>query len=423
MSRTYGGKGGIGLRLARVQDGGAGRLRSAAVAVALLSVTFDAAALWDDKIELYAAETVRVEDNVFRISDNVDSGAFLGSSDKGDTITTTSAGINFDIPVSRQRFVARTRWDHVRYDRFSDLDSVDRDARLLWLWQLGNDLNGQLGYTETKALASFTNFQGRVPDPVKTKRPYANATYLLTPSWQLQAGVADQTQRHTHELRQANNIDQLMTDLTASYISTAQNKIGLSVRQEDGHYPQPQSVSGLLFDNDYVQRSVGVVTDWTLTGKSRVIARVDRVRRDYDELNQRNFDGTTFNAAYDWKATSKLALSAVARRDISSTEDIQTSFVLVKGFVLRPTFDLSEKIKLSANVDYSIREYLGDPGLTLGTTTARRDHVRIAAATVSYQPLRMLSLLLSWQHESRSSNSPFIDYDANVVSVTGRLAF
>lgn len=422
MSRNFSsgcGVGGIG----RVQGRGGvpAWLRVTAVTAGLLAVASDAAALWEDKLEVFVAETVAVEDNVFRISDNANSTAVLGSSDKGDTITTTSAGFNLDVPMSRQRFLANTRWSKLQYDRFSDLDSVDRDARLLWMWQLGNDWNGQLGYTETKALASFTNFQGRLADPVTTKRAYGNATYMLTPSWQLQAGLADQTQRHNHELRQDNDIDILASDLTVNYISAAQNRIGLAVRQEDGRYPNPQIGSGL--ENDYEQRSVGAVMDWTLTGKSRVIARADRVNRDFDQLSQRNYEGTTFNAAYEWKATSKLKLNAAARRDISTTEDVQTSFVLVKGVRLHPTFDFSEKIRLSAIADYSIREYLGDPGLVPSALVGRRDHVRVFSGMLSYRPIEALTLLFSMQHESRSSNIPFIDYDANIASVSARFAF
>ncbi|CAG4882876.1 conserved protein of unknown function [Georgfuchsia toluolica] len=426
MTGTFGGEKGMGLVTAGGSDRMIACLRLSVVAAGLLVAASDAAALWDDKLELLVAETATVDTNVFRLSNDEDPAARLGSSDKSDTITTTTAGFNLDVPFSRQRFLAGTSWNHVRYDRFSDLDYVGRDARALWLWQGGNQLNGELGYTETKTLGSFTDFLVRLrsANMLTTKRAYGSATYMLTPSWQLQAGLAGQTQRNDNELRKVNDINLLMTDLTANYVSPSGNKIGLSLRQDDGHYPHAQPVSSSLsFENDYVQRSIGAVTDWTLTGKSHLTARVDRVHRDFDQLNQRNYDGMRYRVVYDWRATGKLVLNAVAQRDISSTEDIQTSYVLEKSFALRPTFILSEKIRLSATAYYAIRDYLGDPGLVLGTTPDRSAHVHRLVATISYQPLQSLTFLLTGQRETRTSNVPFDDYEANIFSINVRYTF
>lgn len=395
----------------------------AAVAVVLLTVSADAAALWDDRLQLFVGETVTSDSNVFRISRDRDTRAFLGESQRGDTYTTTTAGFSLDVPVSRQRFQAGSTWNKVNYRRFSDLDYLGRDSRAAWLWQLGDRLSGQLGYNETDALASFGNIQGRVPNSLETRRLHGNAAYLLTPSWQLQAGLAETEQRNGNRLREENDINVRSTDLAVNYISRANNKLGIALRQDDGRYPNRQQVGALLIDNGYTQRGIGLVTDWRITGKSHLRARVDRVHRDYDELSGRNFDGTIFNVAYDWQATGKLGLSALAQRDISPAEDIQTSFVLVEGVALRASYDLSEKVNVAANAGYSRREYLGDPGLALGTTADRTDRVRVFGAIVSYRPTRSLTLRLSGQRETRSSNVPLNDYTANVFSLNALFAF
>ena len=388
-------------------------LRLGAVAAGLLAVASDAAALWGDQLEVFLAETVTSDSNVFRRS----------SAEERDTHTTTTAGFNFDIPVSRQRFQAGASWNQVRYNRLSDLNYLGHDGKAIWLWQFGDQLSGHLGYTETAALASFDNFGDRLANPLRTRRAYGDAAYMLTPSWELQAGLANQTQRNGNAIRQVNDVDRQNADLTINYVSPASNKIGLSLRQEDGDYPNRQLIGATLYENDYVQRSIGAVTDWTITGKSHLNARVDRVRRSFDQLSQRDYNGTTFRAVYDWRATGKLALRAIARKEISNTEDIQTSFVLVKGIALRPTFDVSEKIRLAAIADYSIRDYLGDPELALGTTTIRTNHVRRIGATVSYRPMRSLTLQLTGQHETRSSNVPLNDYTDNILSINARFAF
>jgi hypothetical protein len=100
-------------------------------------------------------------------------------------------------------------------------------------------------------------------------------------------------------------------------------------------------------------------------------------------LPQRDFEGATLYAAYDWKATGKLTLSAIARRETSAAEDVTVSFVLVKGIGLYPTLGLTEKVNLLGALDSSDRQYLSDPGLVLGTVQGRTDRVRSAGLTVS----------------------------------------
>src|SRR5207245_5745858 len=96
----------------------------------LMSVT-TTSALWDDKLPLFAEAKLTRDDNIFRISKDLDPAT--------DTYRTTSLGFNLDAPVSRQRFQMGYTWNATRYDRFTDLDSDGHDARAIWLWPFGND--------------------------------------------------------------------------------------------------------------------------------------------------------------------------------------------------------------------------------------------------------------------------------------------
>ena len=403
------------------------RLRSLGAiffAAGLLMPVTRAFALWDDKLQLFAEEKVTRDDNIFRISKDLDPAT--------DTYRTTSLGFNLDAPVSRQRFQMGYTWNATRYDRFADLDSDGHDARAIWLWQFGSDASGQLGYTETSALASFAFTQSRTPDRLKTQQAFFNAAYMVTPRWRLQAGVRGLDQTNGDPLRQIFDVNVLYTDVTASYITPANTTAGLSARTEDGSFPNP-GTSVTSVDNAYRQDSVGIVADWTMTGASHVSARADRVRRRYAQVPQQDFDGNTARAQYDWKPTGKLSFAAVAQRDIYPYLDIGSSFVLVKGITLRPTLSLTEKIDVSGTFEYSIRDFLGNPGLTSGASPNRTDRVRSGTATVSYRPARTLTLLTSAQREARSSNvvpdpaaTPAVlpvDYVVNVISITARIAF
>jgi len=403
-------------------------LTAAVIAAGVLAPATDAVALWGDKLELFVAESVTHDDNVFRISRNLDPAVALGSPSKADTYTTTSFGFNLDVPASRQRFQAGLTWNKTRYDRFSVLDLDDgHDGRATWLWQVGNDLGGQLGYTDTLALASLADTQGGLltgtPNVLRTQRVFFNAAYMLTPRWRIRGETSRLKQSNDIPVLRVNDVIVDDADLAVSYVTPANNEVGLSTQLEDGNFPNPLAVAGSLVDNAYRQYRVAAVTDWTITGHSHVKARAGWVNRNYDQLLQRDFRGETFLVEHDWKPTGKLSLNTIAQRDISPLDGLYSLFVLYKGIALRPTLALSEKTKLSGALDYSIRDYFGDPGLALGTVPPRTDRVRAASLTVSYRPLLRVTLEANLRRESRSSTAAFGDYVADIVGVGARLAF
>src|SRR6266704_3279600 len=184
------------------------RLRSLGAilfAAGLLMPVARAFALWDDKLQLFAEEKLTHDDNIFRISKDLDP--------EGDTYRTTSLGFNLDAPVSRQRFQVDYTWYATRFNRSPDLDFDGRDARATWVWQLGNDASGQLGYAETSTLTSFAFTQSRTLDRLETQQPFFNAAYLVTPRWRLQAGIRGLAQRNGDPQRQKFDVNVRYTDV------------------------------------------------------------------------------------------------------------------------------------------------------------------------------------------------------------------
>jgi exopolysaccharide biosynthesis operon protein EpsL len=378
-------------------------------------------ALWDGKLTPYVEEKVTRDDNVFRVSKNVSLAQAMVPT-FGDTYYTTSLGINLDAPLSRQRFQAGYSFIATRFNQLTDLDFNGHDARAMWLWQLGNDLSGQLGYTDNLALAPFAYTQSSTPDPLRTQQAFLNAAYLVTPRWRVQAGGGTFQQTNGNATLNPNDITITSGDANLAYVTPANTSIGISGRVEEGRYPNRTFVPGQP-DDSYRQASAGVTADWTVTGVSHVVARVARLSRRYPNTPQVDFDGNTAVIEYDWKVTGKLAFIGVLRRDISPFADIASSFVLVRGGTVRPVLTVTEKVEVSGLLDYSIWDYLGDSGLVTGAVLGRVDHVLSAAASLTYKPVRSISLQLTVQRESRTSNIPDADYLANVASLTARVSF
>jgi exopolysaccharide biosynthesis operon protein EpsL len=399
------------------------------LAAALLFTAGDAFALFGDRLELFAQERLTYDDNVFRIARGVDPKPITGSQSKSDVYTTTSLGFNVNAPYSRQAFQGGWAWNIMRFNKFDDLDLTGHEGRAAWLWQLGNDLSGQLGYTDTKAQAAFAGIGARVFDPVTTRTAYGNAIYNLTPSWRLLGGLSDMQQRHQVDTRKLNDVNVRSGNVGLAYVTAAGNQLGVSARRENAEYPNRDFIPGLsIFDNNYHQNGAGVFTEYQLTGESHLSARVERIRREYDNLPQRNFDATVGRIAHDWIYSGRLTLSTILRREVAPVDDLASNVALARGITFAPTYRLTDKASLLGTYDWARRRYLQDPGVTtsdpliVATRPAgSEDRLWVLSLSVAYRFSRTLTFLTTYSHEDRTATYNFGDYKANVVFVQARV--
>jgi len=289
----------------------------AAWALLLPAVASGQAASPASPVSPFVEERIVRDDNVFRLSDRLDPNTAIGSPSKADTYYVTSVGLNLDVPVSRQRLTASLAVNDSRYERFSTLDYTGHDLRAAWLWQVGSNASGQIGYSDTATLASFANIIGTTPDHLKLRQAFANGSFFVTPRWRLLAAANAFEQRNSDPPRQVNDVDIVDGELALSYVTPKGSSLGLSVREESGRFPTQEAVAGGLVDNAYRQHRWGLVAEWPITAASRLSGRLDHVSRRYDQLPQRDFDGGTGRLQYDWKPTAKTGLAAILQRDIS----------------------------------------------------------------------------------------------------------
>jgi len=392
----------------------------------------DAHALWGDRLEPFVAYGVTRDDNVFRISGQSDPMTVLGTPSKADTFSTTSIGLNLDLPLSRQRILGGLSFNQNRYDQFTVLNFTERHGRAIWQWQAGSEFSGQLGYTMDRALASLANvqeggFQSGTPNPLETKKAFGDATYLLTPRWQLRGEASRLTQANGIPQQLVNDMTNNSGGLGLSYVTPADTRIGLHMQRQDAKLPNEQLVNGTLVDNSYRQDRLAIVADWTISGASRLRASAGSVQRSFAQLPERDFATGIFHADYDWKPTGKFTLVVAARKDIGAPDEINAGvnigFVLVKDIALRPAYRMTEKVSLSGLLRYGDWEYLGDPGMVLGTVPPRSDRVSTVALAIAYEPMRAVRLGLGLRRETRTSTADFGDYKANIVNLGARLAF
>jgi len=407
--------------------GGRAHLTYCLAAGLLLSPAVRAEGQDPAKLTPFVEETLTTDGNVFRISKDIDPATVIGSSSRADTYHTTAFGLNAEMPLSLQRFVANLTFNSTRYQRFSRFDSDGHDLRGSWLWQAGRVLHGELGYADTVSLASFAQLLSPTLDRLQVRQEFVNGTWMITPYWRLRAAGDRLEQRNSAPATLFNDVTIDGVEAALSRVSKAGNSIGFSTRLERGKFPNPESfttpLSTMLIDNAYRQYAAGLTLDWTVTGISHLVARADQVSRRYDQLPQRNFTGQTGRIELTWAPTGKMTLIAIAQRDISPYEYTRSSLVLLKGFGLRAGWHVTPKIDLSADLEAVTRSYVADPAQALGLTGQRDDRVRSMGALFSYHPIPRIGVQASLLHETRSSNVAFGDYAANVVWLNARFAF
>jgi len=407
--------------------GGGAHLTYCLAAGLLLSPAVRAEGQDPAKLTPFVEETLTTDDNVFRISKDVDPATVIGSSSRADTYHTTTFGLNAEMPLSLQRFVANLTFNSTRYQRFSRFDSDGHDLRGSWLWQAGRDLHGELGYADTVSLASFAQLLSPTLDRLQVRQEFVNGTWMVTPYWRLRAAGDRLEQRNSAPATLFNDVTIDGVEAALSRVSKAGNSIGFSTRLERGKFPTAEPfttpLSTTSIDNAYRQYAAGLTLDWTVTGISHLVARADQVSRRYDQLPQRNFTGQTGRIELTWTPTGKTTLTAIVQRDISPYEYTRSSLVLLKGFGLRPGWHVTPKIDLSADLEAVTRSYVADPAQALGLTGQRDDRVRSVSALISYHPTPRIGVQASLLHETRSSNAAFGDYAANVAWLNARFAF
>jgi exopolysaccharide biosynthesis operon protein EpsL len=394
--------------------------RTAALLAAGLTAAGPAAALFDDRVELWAAENATHDTNVLRLSKHIDP-VSIGATQLSDTVYTTHLGISANLPVSQQLFLAEYTRYRSTYQYFKDLDFTGHTARAHWQWLWGQDKNGTLGYTESEGLSSFNNIQKRAPDLVTSRQAYFTGNWLVTPRWRATSALTGVQARHSDDERKANNIDTQSAEVGLAYVTPLENSFGLVTRFEQGRIPSPVPLAGFPagFDNEYKQYGLGVTMVWLPAGHSRFEGRVEMVQREYDQATERNYRGPIVRALYTWTPTPRVTVAASLSRDVGPADDVTTSFVLVSGGYIRPRWFVTEKIALQGNVEYNVWDYHGDPAVGGNF----RHRVRTFGGRLDYRPTTRILLSAGVNREVRTSDLPTGDYEVTVAFIEGRIGF
>ncbi|WP_432741241.1 XrtB/PEP-CTERM-associated polysaccharide biosynthesis outer membrane protein EpsL [Methylobacter sp. G7] len=377
----------------------------------------------DDTIRPYVASNLLYDSNFLRLSDNVDPVSITGQSDKSDFIKQVSAGFDMDWTISKQHLIIKASANQNWFQNFTNLDYTGWDTLAQWNWQVGNNLDGEIGYSNVQTLGSFGQLNSLVDNLQNNQRYFANGGYLFHPNGKIKFGLFREERQFDDENRQFSNNTEDNAELNLQYLSPTESTLGLRILATDGKYPQRQLTSGSTQDNAYTRMNYAVTGDWHANSKTRIDGLVGYTHQNFANFSSLDFADIIAHLNLNWRVSDKTLLELSARRDIYQAENFFASFVLTQGMWLNLSWQASPKIALNLPMSYQQQQYLGGSRSNNISTEQQTDNVSNIGLNVMYHPLESISIGPILNYEKRDSNNPLASYETKSAGINLKAAF
>jgi exopolysaccharide biosynthesis operon protein EpsL len=377
----------------------------------------------DDTIKPYVSSSLLYDSNLLRISDNVDPVLITGQSDKSDFIKQIAAGVDVDWTISRQHILVKANVNQNWFQNFNTLDYTGWDTSAQWNWQLGNNLDGEIGYTNAQVLGNFGQLNGIVNNLINNQRYFANGGYLFHPNGKIKLGVFRTELEFDGTSRQFSNNTEDNAQVDLQYLSPAGSTLGLQVIATDGKYPQRQLTTGITQDNAYTRMNYALTWDWRATSKARIDGLVGYTQQNYAHFGIRNFSDIVARLNLGWQFSDKTLLELSGRRQITQADNLFASFVLTQGVWFNFSWQSTQKIAIRLPMSYQEQQYLGGGGTSAAGFGQQKDKVGNISLNIMYHPVDSISVGPVLSYEKRDSNNPISSYETKSAGVNLQAVF
>lgn len=378
----------------------------------------------------YALVGVTHDDNLFRLSDDADTVASLGTDERADTYRVLEAGADLNAQISRQRLHLHADVMQTQFSNFTFLDNTGGHARARWDWSVLSNASGRLGYDYQRTLASLETQSAAGRNVRSDQHPYAEADLRFAQRLRLRVGASERMVENSLETQRA--LDTRATTVESALhllgaptpgTETEPNFFGARVRATRGDYPYQQMVGGTAVDNSYDERETGAVVGWRFADGSQVQAFSGYTEREYEQFPVRDFAGATGRVDADWQVGAKTQIALALWRELTVADDQSAGYVLSHGVSLGPDWSMTRKITLKGRAGYETRDYRGDAALALGIAERRKDEIVSYRLGLDYEPVPPVRFGLAWKAAERESNRALSDYRYHSVMATLRAQF
>jgi exopolysaccharide biosynthesis operon protein EpsL len=376
-----------------------------------------------DAITPYVGAGITYDSNVLRLRDQA-TAASMGLGGMSDTTRRGTFGLALNEKISQQRVTANVNVSKVDYDRFAELDHLDKNAALNWNWRAGEHVEGNAGVAYSQGLTPFIDFHSLAPNIRTQTSEYVNGAWLFHPSWRVRAGLVHSKLWYDLASQQPANNTQNQSELGLDYIAHSGSTVGLQLRHISADFPNPENLNGQIVFNGYNQDELKGKVDWLITGKTRLHFLGGWVSRKQDQFSSRNFSGVNARVSADWSPTGQVDVTASAWREIGAVDELSTVYSLNHGASLAAEWRYSAKIRFIAQGNYVKRDFSQSTvDGALGDNTAQNDTLRNSGLTMAYLPTEKWEVRLSGVRSTQTATTRSGGYTSNAVLLNTRYAF
>lgn len=364
----------------------------------------------------YVYGGVTYDDNVFRVADQQEAQAQIGTTQMDDTITHYGAGLRIKEPISLQTIRLDAAIEQVNYHEFDNLDHAAGNGLLAWDWEIGRLFDGTLSHSYTRDMSDFTEFRQPIKDMRTSNVTHFDGGYHILPAWRIVLGG----ENRDIDYEEQNFLDrqEVMGFSELQYATTADSYVGLRAQHTNADLEQTMSSGGMAIDNDYKENEYSLVVGWQGTSKSYLEGRAGYTRRDPDGNTQSDFSGVTARLLHLWQITPITSLETSIYRETNALDYQISSFVISNGVSLKPALQITPATRLYARLAYRQDDFKGEVRDSSGTIISdrgREDDVALARLAMDYGVFTDLNLLLGVEYGNRDSNRSNADYDYTQV--------
>lgn len=371
----------------------------------------------------YLDFTIAREDNPLRFHDTTSAMAATGSEVMADTIKRTTGGLHLNKTISQQVLSADLNLSHNSYQHFSQYDNDGKDLAANWNWHLGSHVEGNLSGRYAEEQTPFQDFLTREPNINRQRTENFDAAWRFHPSWRVRGAYGLYALAYDLATLSYNDRNLSTSELGIDFLPAGNGSVGVQMRHIRADYPNDRVLGMFSVENSYTQNELKGKVDWRVTEKTKLEFLGGLVRKNYDALSKRNFNGGNSRLQANWGASAKLNLKLAGWNEVGSSEDLSANYSLNRGLSAGADWQISSKVRMDASYRFEWRDYSGLSAVTGLQSLERKDHFKVAVLGLSYVPLRHVQVGASLSDEILDSNFERYAYRARRFQLSARYDF
>lgn len=360
-------------------------------------------------IRYEATAAIEHHDNLYRVAD--------ANAARSGTLLRLSAGLALEREWSLQRLGASARVSPAWRLSGAGDDTVDWALQARWDWAVGHFLFGDLTAGLSRQQTAWEEIGSAQLNYQRIGQLRLLAGLRMTQDWSLIAAADAWRSDHSLPERQAADLRREGWEAGVRFWPDRAVQVDAVWRHEVGRPVTAQSIdaSGALLpqpiENDWTQ-AVGLLrARWTPAERSQWLAQIGHVRRQHEQLGQRDFSGLTGLLQGRWAMTGALDWQVSVARTIDVPELLSATYVDVRSLELRPRWQATGLTALSGWMAIARRDYAGDPAVVLSPQTERRDRWREFGLRLEVLAHRSLLVHLDVRRTLRRSNQAASEFE------------